>query len=644
MAEDRWTVTSPDGQLSICVSLQAPETTADYPSDQHRLYYEITHQGAHAVELSPLGIVRDDHPFVDGMRFVSKSDVEIIRQRYEMPHGKRKQRQLHACQQVISFAQPDGDPLQLVILAADDGVALRYVFPNASDTARSVVKELTGCRLPEQSVAWMSPFQLPGTYTPAYEDVFLDGVPVGTGSPSRTGWAFPALFKTPADRWVLFTEAAVDGHYCGMRLAAEAPSGVYRIALPDSNEGAGQGTIYPESTLPWTMPWRVFLVSDRLSDLVESTLIEDLNPPTSIKDTSWIRPGRVAWSWWSDHDSPRDFQKQARFIDLAADMGWEYYLVDANWTLMNGGNVRQLIDYAKQKNVGVFLWYNSGGEHNTVTEKPRGCMKLRDVRRFEFEMLKRWGVSGVKVDFFQSDKQDIMQLYLDILQDAADFQMLVNFHGCTAPRGWSRTWPNLVSMEAVKGEECYSFDRDYPQTAARYNCIIPFTRCVLGPTDLTPCAFSDSVYPHLTTNAHELALSVIVECGLVHFADSVESYRALPREPREFLSKLPVAWDDTRLLEGYPGRFAVIARRSGDDWFLGAINGHCQTLEIELKADFLADGEYHAQCIGDGSDARSLVHRESRLTASDVIPLSLRPYGGAAMHLKPAPSDRGQAP
>jgi hypothetical protein len=387
------------------------------------------------------------------------------------------------------------------------------------------------------------------------------------------------------------------------------------------------------------MPWRVLLVSDRLGDLVASTLMNDLNPASQIQDTTWIRPGRVAWSWWSDHDSPRDFVKQARFIDLAAEMGWEYYLVDANWTLMDRGDVRQLIQYAEKKNVGILLWYNSGGEHNTVTEKPRGCMKLRDVRRFEFDMLRKWGVKGVKVDFFQSDKQDIMRQYRDILRDAADYQLLVNFHGCTTPRGWSRTWPNLVSVEAVKGEECYSFDEKYPQTAPQYNAIIPFTRCVIGPTDLTPCAFSDNVYPHLTTSAHELALSVVIECGLVHFADSVESYRSLPHAPREFLRKVPAAWEDTRLLDGYPGRFAVIARRSGDQWFVGAINGQGNPVEIKLDAGFLSAGKYRGQLITDSQDVRSFDVREFEATGDDIISLWMQPFGGAALHFVPVADD-----
>jgi hypothetical protein len=214
--------------------------------------------------------------------------------------------------------------------------------------------------------------------------------------------------------------------------------------------------------------------------------------------------------------------------------------------------------------------------------------------------------------------------------------MLVNFHGCTAPRGWSRTWPNLVSIEAVKGEECYSFDREYPQIAPQYNTIIPFTRCVVGPTDLTPCAFSDNVYPHLTTHAHELALAVVMECGLVHFADSVESYRALPEAPRQFLRRLPASWDDTRLLDGYPGRFAVIARRSGKQWYVGAINGQDQPRKIRLDADFLGAGTFRVQLIGDGEDPRTFGQRQFEMTADDAIPLSMRPFGGATIHFTPA--------
>jgi alpha-glucosidase len=219
-------------------------------------------------------------------------------------------------------------------------------------------------------------------------------VAAGDPSPGAAGWAFPALFELPAGRWVLLTEAAVDGTYCGCRLAQKSPDGVYGIRFPDAAEGNGQGAVEPTSTLPWSTPWRVIMVADSPAGIVESTLVTDLNPPSRVEDISWIKPGRVAWSWWSDHDSPQDYGKMREFVDLAAEMGWEYFLVDANWTLMDHGNVRELARYARSKGVGLFLWYNSGGEHNVVTEKPRGSMKERAVRRFEFELLRKWGVKG----------------------------------------------------------------------------------------------------------------------------------------------------------------------------------------------------------------------------------------------------------
>ena len=236
---------------------------------------------------------------------------------------------------------------------------------------------------------------------------------------------------------------------------------VYRIQFPDPNEGNGVGAIGAThaSSLPWVMPWRVVILGRSLGTIVESTLVTDLSAPCAVKDTSWIKPGRASWSWLSDHDSPQDCTKLKAFVDLAAQMGWEYSLVDANWNIMKNGTIHDLIAYARSKGVGLLLWYNSGGPHNSVTEQPRGTMDIRDVRRFEFERLKQWGIKGVKIDFFQSDKQDIMQLYLDILKDAADYQLMVYFHGCTLPRGWERTYPNLMTMEAVRGAECYSFDQ-----------------------------------------------------------------------------------------------------------------------------------------------------------------------------------------
>ncbi|MDT8301782.1 MAG: glycoside hydrolase family 97 catalytic domain-containing protein, partial [Sedimentisphaerales bacterium] len=472
-------------------------------------------------------------------------------------------------------------------------------------------------------------------YSPAYETYYQDGIRAGTSSPNTEGWAFPVLFgNSDTSHWGLITEAALDPTYCGCRLEQNAPNGLYRIRFPNEGDGNNTGQINPSATLPWATPWRVIILGDSLAPIVESTLVTNLNPLPIIEDISWIKPGRASWSWLFDHDSPQDHDKLRLWIDLAAEMGWEYSLIDANWTIMKNGTIHDLIAYAKTKGVGLLLWYNSGGPHNIVTEKPRGTMFLKDVRRFEFAMLKKWGIKGVKVDFFQSDKQNVIQLYHDILKDAADYQIMVNFHGCTLPRGWSRTYPHLMSMEAMRGEECYSFDKLYPKMALTLNTILPFTRNVVGPMDYTPVMFWDNVYPHLTTYTHELALAVVYESGWTHFADGTKAYLELPEIPKQFLKYVPAAWDETKFIEGYPGKYIFIARRKGNQWFLGGLTGQDIMQTYNLDLSFLGSGVYNATIICDGTKPRSFKTYNQSLTASDKLAITLQKYGGFAAHLK----------
>lgn len=632
-AEGPWSVASPDGQTTVTLTLMTASGQAGYPADRSGLYYRVERgQGETKTEVlpwSPLGIERSDQKFAGSLRFTEAGGLETIDETYRAVHGKRTARRSWSKQQKFTFQNPAGAKLQVHFRVANDGVAFRYEFPERDDTRRTVVSEETGFRLPEGSLAWIQPYQEPSQWTPAYEEYFQNGIPAGTAAPGEAGWCLPALFQMPGGKhWLLLAESAVDGTYCGTRLCAKATHGVYRMRFPQAGEGNGTGDVCPQSTLPWHTPWRVILVADTLAGIFESTLIEDLNPPCAVRDTEWIKPGRVSWSWWSDHDSSRDFAKLREFVDLAAEMGWEYSLVDANWTLMDGGDVRQLARYAAGKGVGLLLWYNSGGPHNFVTEKPRGCMDQAEVRRFEFKLLQDWGVKGIKVDFFQSDKQNLMQLYHDILRDAAEAKLLVNFHGCTAPRGWSRTWPHLLSMEAVRGAENYTFSPEYPEKAPWHNTILCFTRNVVGPMDYTPVAFTNGGHAPRTTVGHELALSVVFESGLLHFADRVRAYRELPPAPLAWLKTVPVTWDDTRLLGGYPGKWLAVARRKGSDWYLGGINGQDQPQTVPLDWRFLPDGQYTLSLIEDGAQERSFASREIQIRRDQPLEIQLPPRGG----------------
>jgi hypothetical protein len=622
----QWTLQSPDQATAIVVTLSA----------RGDLSWRVTRRGAAILGDSPLGIRREDQAFVEALKAVGASPERVIDERYTMPHGKRREHHVRGRERTLSFANPSGARLDVIIRAHDDGVAVRYRFPDRGSAVKTVVEEITGFRVPPGSIGYLLPHQTPGKYEPAYEDFFVE-VPAGTNAARPDGWSFPALFKTPDGRWLLLTESALDGEYCGTRLASEAANGVYRIRFPDPKEGLGVGEVSPRSTLPWTLPWRVVMIGDTAAAMLESDLVLDLSPPSRVADASWIKPGRASWSWWSESNSPKHAERLNAFVDLAAEMGWEYSLVDANWNLMEGGRIEDVVAHARDKGVGLLFWYNSGGPHNDVTEAPRDRMHQRDVRRAEFARLQTWGVKGVKVDFWHSDKQDRIRQYRDILADAADFKLLVNFHGSTIPRGWSREFPHLVSMEGVFGAEQYKFRDFYAGRAAWHNTVLPFTRNAVGPMDFTPVTFSDAKYPHRTTFGHELALSVVFESGVQHFADSAASYRALPDAAKTFLEQVPAAWDDTRAVVAEPGRQVVIARRSGAVWYVGGINGRDAAESARVALAFLDSGRWSMRLIGDGADDRAFDSSTRAVTPTDTIEVPLRARGGFVMRLAREP-------
>jgi alpha-glucosidase len=617
-----WEVASPDGRTAIAVSLDG----------SGRLVWRVAHDKAAVLADSPMGLRRHDQTFVEGLKLAEASDATAIDERYSMPHGKRHDHVVRGRERVLTFVNPQRAKLQVVLRAHDDGVAFRYRFPETDTTVRRVFEEYTGFHVADGSIGWMLPHQDVHKYGPAYEDLF-QAVRVGEAAPRPAGWSFPALFKAPSGAWMLLTEAALDDGYVGSHLAAEVSGGVYRIKFPDPEEGLGVGEIHPLSALPWTMPWRVVMIGDAAGRLVESDLVNDLSPRSAIADTSWIKPGRAAWSWWSASDSPRHAEQLNAFTDFAAEMGWEYALVDANWDKMQTGRIEDVIAHAKEKGVGLLFWYNSGGPHNDVTEAPRDRMDLRDARRAELAKLRDWGVKGIKVDFWHSDKQDRIRQYRDILRDAAEFHLMVDFHGCTIPRGWSREFPNLVSMEAVFGAEQYKFRDFFPAKAAEHNSVLPFTRNAIGSMDYTPVTFSDVRYPHRTTNAHELALSIVFESGIQHFADSAASYRALPEAPRQFLRAVPAAWDETRALSGEPGRAVVIARRAGEVWYVGGVNGQDTPGSAQVGLSFLGSGAWTAQVIRDGADDRTCDAASRQVTAKDTIDVPVRARGGFVIRI-----------
>ena len=622
-------VTSPDGRTSIEVRRHA----SGRPVGDGAIVYRVTRDGEEVLGDSPLGLRRADQDF-DATRLtvVGATDVRAIDERYTLPAGKARTHHVVARERTLQLANPGGARLDITLRAQNDGVAFRYRFPDRAGGTKTVAEEATGFHVPQGSLAWLLPRQPVGKYAPAYEDLFQQ-VASGTSAALPDGWDFPALFKTPAGKWVLLTESGLDETYCGSHLAQIAPDGIYRIRFPDPAENRGIGSAQPSSSLPWTMPWRVVIVGDRAGQIIESDLVADLSPPSRIGAAAWVKPGRAAWSWWSMSDSPKHAEQLNQFTDLAAEMGWEYALVDANWNLMQTGTIADVIAHARQKHVGLLFWYNSGGPHNDVTEAPRDRVFTHEERVKEFTQLRAWGVKGIKVDFWQSDKQDRIKQYRDLLKDAADFQLMVDFHGSTIPRGWQREFPNLIGMEAVAGAEQYKFREDYAGKAPWLNTVLPFTRNAVGPMDFTPVTFSDAKYPHQTTNAHELALSVIFETPIQHFADSADSYRAQPEAVKTFLKQVPTAWDETRVMSGEPGDTVVIARRAGDVWYVGGLNGTDIHQGVGLDAAALGGGVWHGEMIGDGSTAREFRSGAIELRPGGIASVPMLPHGGFVMRL-----------
>ncbi len=621
-----WEVYSPDDRLSIILT----HTHLDQ-DDLTELSYQVflaTEEGPlEMIKPSLLGISRSDGNFTNKLRFHSESKIMEFSDSYELLSSKQSMINYTGNELSVTFKNDSNQLLTIDLRALNDGVAFRYRFPETNDSLVTVTGEKTSFKVPQPGKAWIHPYDTITKYTPAYETYYTNGSDIGENSPGSQGWSFPALFQTQ-NAWMLIAESNLGNNFYGSHLQPIVVDGTYVIRLPEEEEAWGTCVKEPSSTLPWVMPWRVIMASENIGSLVESTIVQDLADPNIFDDLSWIRPGRVSWSWWSDHGSPQNFEKLKEFVDLAAEMGWEYSLVDANWNIMKGGNVQELVKYADEKGIGILLWYNSGGPHNTVGEQLRDAMHITERRREEFEKLNEWGVKGVKVDFFQSDKPDIIKQYHDILADAMEYKIMVNFHGCTMPRGWERKYPHLMSMEAVRGAECYSFDNRFPEAAPWYNTILPFTRNLVGPMDYTPVAFSDQTYPHITTYGHEIALPVIFQSSWLHFADRVSVFRELPDFAKEFLSEIPVSWDETRFLEGYPGQYVILARENNGMWYFGGINGTEETIQIDLKLPFIKEGSYLAEIITDGEKDRSFMYYKKPFNNTSNLTIEIKPFGG----------------
>ena len=520
--------------------------------------------------------------------------VRKVTDDYQMLTGKR----LHCHNEANEYRSG-----KMLLRVYNNGIALRNT-------------EVT-YRIPEGMHRWMQ------QWCDSYEGFFpldttykIAPIPSYSGiSKSKEGWnnhwGYPALLEPTDGIFVLLSEANIEQGQSASSLFNEGEW--YRVTPAETIKG---------KTCDHT-PWQLAIIGS-LSDVVESTLVTDVSNPCKIKDTSWIKPGAVSWIYWAYNHGSNDYNIIQKYVDMARDLQLPYVLIDAEWDEMKDGKtIEDAVNYAKAQGIKPLIWYNSSVGWVDGAPTPKFRLNKADDREREFAWLEKIGVAGVKIDFFSGDTQRNMDYCIDLLESAARHHLLVNFHGATIPRGWQRTYPNLMTTEGVYGAEWYNNVATFTDKAACHNATLPFTRNVIGPMDYTPCTFSDSQHPHITTKAHELALTVLFESALQHLADRPESYMVQPQEVKDFFTNLPTVWDETHLLSGYPGESVVMARRNGKTWYIAGINGTNQ--EKELTIDKKMIGKFSkATLFTDTSKGDWNIHQIKKLPTSIIC----QPRGG----------------
>lgn len=555
---------------------------------------------------------------VTGSKDTDFSLVSKITADYQMLSGKR----LHCTNEANEYRLEN-----LVLRLYNDGAAFRYEY-NLKENS-DIPAEHTAYIIPENTKRWMQ------QWTDAYEALFplttsYKTAPVASFSAiskSAEGWnnrwGYPSLIEAQDGVFALISEANIEKTQSASCLYNDKE--VYRV-VADENNAKVSGA--------WHTPWRV-VITGQLKDIVESTLVTDVADENKLEDTSWIKPGVVSWIYWAYNHGSNDYNIIKKYVDMAAKLKLPYVLIDAEWDTMKGGkSIEDAVKYALSKDVKPIIWYNSSVGWVDGAPTPKYRLNKAEDREKEFAWCEKIGVAGVKIDFFSGDNLKNMEYCIDLLESAARHHLLVNFHGATIPRGWQRTYPNLMSTEGVYGAEWYNNVPTFTTKAACHNATLPFTRNVIGPMDYTPCAFSDSQHPHITTNAHELALTVLYESALQHLADKPESYYAQPQSVQDFFGSLPTVWDETRFISGYPGESVVIARRSKNTWYVAGINGsdRARTIPLSLsKLNIPASAKIQAFC-----DGTAIEKEKWNIQTLKTLPeaVNLQPRGGVVFIIR----------
>lgn len=620
------TVTGPDTRLKVDLAVNG-----GIPM------YSVSYDGKTILEKSPLGFIANTGNFSQGMSLIGQ-ETSQINKTYTQDRIKRSVVNYAANELTVRLQNTNKQPVNIVFRVSNNDVAFRYEIPKSSETGSMVInEEKTGFDFPEYTTTFLTPqsdAMIGWKRTkPSYEEEYTPDAPMNTRSQYGHGYTFPGLFRIGNDGWALVSETGVDSKFCASRLSDATPEGLYTIAYPMPEENNGNGTSAPGIALPGVTPWRTITVGNNLKPIVETTVPWDVVEPRYESEHTY-QFGRGTWSWILWQDGSINFDDQIRYINLAAAMGYEFFLID-NWWDKNIGHKRmeELARYAQSKNVSPIVWYSSSGYWNDIEQSPTNIMDNPITRKREMKWLQKIGAKGIKVDFFGGDKQETMRLYEAILSDADDHGLMVIFHGCTLPRGWERMYPNYVGSEAVLASENLIFNQHFNDNEAFNACLHPFIRNAVGSMEFGGTFLNkrynrtnDGGTTRRTSDVFQLATAVLFQNPIQNFALAPNNLTDAPEVALDFMKQIPTTWDETVFIDGYPGKYAVLARRHGNRWYIAGINAQKEPLKLSLNLPMLNNGDV-VVTYTDGKQGEPQRKELSVKTATSV-PVTIQPNGG----------------
>ncbi|MCX2486080.1 glycoside hydrolase family 97 protein [Pedobacter sp. MR2016-24] len=627
-AAQELSISSPDEKLTVKLVLE-----------QGKLYYRVFLQGNEMLEKSPLGLRGSQTDLSANLQLTNKS-TRRIDETYSEPKIKTSRVKYQANELVCKFENGNKNQLEVVFRVSNNNIAFRYNVPQTGETANLIVEEeLSGYNFPATTKTFLTPQATPMIgwmkTKPSYEEEYTPDKAMGIPSKYGVGYTFPALFHVGDKGWILLSETGVNGLYCGSKLSEGTKDGRYKIAFPENGENNGMGRANPTIALPGRTPWRTITVGNNLKPIVETTIPFDVVEP-QYKASKAYTFGRATWSWLLWQDGSINFDDQKKFVDLSATMGYEFVLVDNWWdTKIGHDKIEQLVAYGKEKGVGICLWYNSNGFWNDAPQGPKNGMNTAVARKQEMAWMQRIGIKGIKVDFFGGDKQETMKLYEDILSDANSYGLTVIFHGCTLPRGWERMYPNFAGSEAVLASENLIFTQQANDNEAFNASLHPFIRNAVGAMDFGPVLLNkrhsrenSGGTTRKTSETFQLATAVLFQTPVQNFGITPNNLNEMPVHVIDFMKKIPTTWDNTVFIEGYPGKYCVLARRHGNTWYIAGINAEQKEKIITVTLPMLSDEEL--LLYSDNQDQQPQISR-LRLQKNKQVKLKLLSNGAAVI-------------